>query len=68
MRLPLDWLAEWIDLPPVGELVERLNLGGFEDAEVHDTGPDLSAIRVGRVVERTAHPNAAPSTNCGIEM
>jgi phenylalanyl-tRNA synthetase beta chain len=68
MRLPLDWLAEWIDLPPVGELVERLNLGGFEDAEVHDTGPDLSAIRVGRVVERAAHPNADRLSVCRVDV
>ena len=39
MRLPLDWLTEFIPLPPTPELVDGLNLGGFDDAVVEDTGP-----------------------------
>ena len=50
MRVPLDWLAEFIELPDEQELADRLNLGGFEDAEIHVTGPDLSGVVVGHVV------------------
>jgi hypothetical protein len=46
MRVSLDWLAEFIDLPPADTLVERLTLSGFDDVEIHTSGPDLSALRV----------------------
>jgi phenylalanyl-tRNA synthetase beta chain len=68
MRLPLEWLAEWIDLPPEAELVDRLEMGGFEDVLVVRTGPDLSAIRVGCVLERRAHPNADRLSLCRVDL
>jgi phenylalanyl-tRNA synthetase beta chain len=68
MRLPIEWLAEWVELPPLRELEERLNLGGFEDAVVEATGPDLSAVRVGQVLERAAHPAADRLSVCRVEL
>jgi phenylalanyl-tRNA synthetase beta chain len=68
MRVPIAWLAEFIALPPVDELSERLSLGGFEDVELYDTGPDLSAFRVGRVLERMPHPNADRLSVCRVEF
>ncbi len=68
MRVPLEWLAEWIDLPPERELVERLEMGGFEDVQVERAGPDLSAIRVGRVLERRAHPDADRLSVCRVDV
>lgn len=68
MRVSLNWLGEFIALPPEGELVERLELSGFEDVIVERLGPDLSAIRVGRVLERVAHPNADRLSVCRVEL
>ncbi|HXV36215.1 MAG TPA: phenylalanine--tRNA ligase subunit beta, partial [Myxococcota bacterium] len=68
MRLPLDWLAEFIDLPPDAELVERLTVGGFEDVALSATGPDLSALRVGVVRERAPHPNADRLSVCRVDI
>ena len=68
MRLPLEWLAEWIDLPPLQELEDRLNLGGFEDAVVEEVGSDLSGVRVGRVLERAPHPNADRLSLCRVDL
>jgi phenylalanyl-tRNA synthetase beta chain len=68
MRLPLEWLAEWIDLPDEDVLVERLDLGGFEDTLVEHAGPDLSALRVGHVLERGAHPNADRLSVCRVDV
>jgi phenylalanyl-tRNA synthetase beta chain len=68
MRLALDWLAEWIDLPPEPELVERLEMGGFEDVLVERVGPDLSALRVGWVLERRAHPDADRLSVCRVDV
>ena len=59
MRVPLDWLSEWILLPgSAEELAERLTLGGLEIEDIEKSGPDLSALRVGHVVESGPHPNA----------
>ena len=68
MRVSLDWLAEFIALPPEHELTKRLELSGFEDVIVERLGPDLSAIRVGRVLERLPHPNADRLSVCRVEL
>jgi phenylalanyl-tRNA synthetase beta chain len=68
MRISLEWLAEFIDLPAEGALVERLTLAGFEDVEVCSTGPDLGEIRVGLVRERAQHPNADRLSLCKVDL
>ncbi len=68
MRVSLDWLAEWIDLPPAAELVDRLTLGGLEIENVERTGPDLSDFVVGEVRERSAHPNADRLSVCQVDL
>ena len=68
MRLSLDWLGEWIALPPDARLVDRLDMGGFEDTAIHAPGPDLSALRVGRVLERAKHPNADRLSVCRVDV
>ena len=68
MRLALDWLAEWIDLPKAQELAHRLDMGGFEDSVVEETGPDLSGVRVGHVISREQHPNADRLSVCRVDL
>jgi len=68
MRLSLDWLGEWIALPPADELVERLDLCGFEDSVVERIGPDLSQVCVGEVLARAAHPNADRLSVCRVDV
>ncbi len=68
MKVPLGWLAEWVDLPDEAELCERLTLAGLEIEEVLRSGPDLSAIRVGHVVERRQHPNADRLSLCRVDV
>jgi phenylalanyl-tRNA synthetase beta chain len=68
MRLPLDWLAEMVDLPPDAELVEKLSLSGFEDVMVHRTGPDLSGIVVGHVAGCERHPDADKLSVCRVDV
>lgn len=67
MKFPLGWLREWIDLPDEAELCERLTLAGVEIEDVVRSGPDLSAIRVGRVLERAQHPNADRLSVCKVD-
>ncbi len=69
MKVGLRWLAEWVDLPASVELLsERLSLGGLYVDGVERTGPDLSCVRVGRVVERQAHPNADRLSLCQVDL
>jgi phenylalanyl-tRNA synthetase beta chain len=67
MRVPLDWLSEFVEVPGDRELVDRLNLGGFEDAEIEATGPDLSGVVVGHVASREQHPNADRLSLCRVD-
>lgn len=68
MKVALGWLAEWVDLPDTAELVKRLDMGGFEDTAVEDTGPDLSAVRVGLVAARAPHPDADRLSVCQVDL
>jgi phenylalanyl-tRNA synthetase beta chain len=68
MKVPLGWLATWIDLPAQAELEERLTLAGLEIEEILRTGPDLSEIRVGHVLERRQHPNADRLSVCSVDL
>lgn len=68
MRLSLDWLGEFVDLPAADELRERLEMCGFEDVFVENTGPDLSALRVGRVEICEPHPNADKLRLCSVDL
>ena len=68
MRLSLEWLAEWIPFEvSAEEVAERLTMGGIEVDAIERSGPDLSAVRVGEVVEREAHPNADRLSVCRVD-
>jgi phenylalanyl-tRNA synthetase beta chain len=68
MRVALSWLAEWIDVPPVDALCERLTTAGIEIESVERTGPDLSGVRVGHVVARERHPDADKLSLCRVDV
>ena len=69
MKVPLGWLAEWIDLPAsVEELVDRLTAAGLEVEEILRTGPDLSGLTIGHVLERRAHPDADRLSVCRVDV
>jgi phenylalanyl-tRNA synthetase beta chain len=59
MRVPLRWLAEYVDLGLAPrELAERLTIAGVEVGEVISTGGEWDGIVVADVVEVARHPNA----------
>jgi len=73
MKVPLGWLAEWVDLPDPAvesqnDFLERLTIGGLEIEGVERTGPDLSALRVGFVQERVQHPDADRLSVCTVDV
>ncbi|HUF53612.1 MAG TPA: phenylalanine--tRNA ligase subunit beta [Dehalococcoidia bacterium] len=59
MRVPLRWLAEYVDLPAHKEdLARRLTTAGVEVGEIIRTGGQWENIVVGEVVKVDPHPNA----------
>jgi phenylalanyl-tRNA synthetase beta chain len=69
MRVPLGWLSEWVDLPSSEEdLEEWLTMAGLEIEETLRTGPDLSGLRVGHVVEHARHPDADRLSVCKVDL
>lgn len=59
MRVPLDWLREYVafDLSP-RELADQLTMRGMEVSGIEVAGADWSDVVVGRVVGLERHPNA----------
>ena len=59
MRLPLNWLKDFVDLPVApAELAERLTLAGFEVEGIDTINPDFSGVVVARANRVDPHPNA----------
>jgi phenylalanyl-tRNA synthetase beta chain len=59
MRVPLKWLADYVDLRlPTKELAHRLTMSGTEVGAVLSTGGDWDLISVAQVVAVERHPNA----------
>ncbi len=69
MLVSLRWLSEFVDLPAAPEeIAEQLTMNGLEVDSIERTGPDLSEIRVGRVLERAQHPDADRLSVCTVEI
>ena len=59
MRVPLSWLADYVDLPlSPAALAEELTLRGMEVAAIEVTGADWTDVVVGRVLDVARHPDA----------
>ena len=59
MKVPLSWLAQYVDLTlPVEQLAHRLSMAGAEVAAIERSGAHWDQIAVGRVVTVEPHPNA----------
>ncbi len=59
MRVPLSWLAEYVDVPSdVPALAHRLTLAGLPVAAIESTGGQFERVEVGRIAALEKHPNA----------
>jgi phenylalanyl-tRNA synthetase beta chain len=60
MRVPLLWLADYVDLPVGADAIaERLTMAGIEVERIESVGSHWgSAVRVGEVLSIDPHPNA----------
>ena len=70
MKISLDWLSQYVDLPdPAEELIDVLPMLGIE-VEEGDEGPSVSLdkVVVGKVLEKTQHPEADRLSVCSVEV
>ena len=70
MKINLDWLSEYVDLPnPAEELVDVLPMLGIEVEENDDSGTkSLENVVVGEVLEKSQHPEADRLSVCSVEV
>lgn len=68
MRVPLRWLAEFVDVPAADAIAAALTQGGLEVESILRLGPDLSGVRVGHVLARAQHPNADRLSLCRVDI
>ncbi|HEX4803354.1 MAG TPA: phenylalanine--tRNA ligase subunit beta, partial [Myxococcaceae bacterium] len=58
MRISVRWLADYVAVPPVEELAERLTLAGLEVERIERLGEVFAGVVVARVASSSPHPNA----------
>ncbi|MEO6080674.1 MAG: phenylalanine--tRNA ligase subunit beta [Steroidobacteraceae bacterium] len=67
MKLPLSWLAEWVDFPwDAPELARRLTASGFEVEGVESAAPAFSGVVVAEILSIAAHPEADKLRICQV--
>src|SRR6478609_3322651 len=69
MRVPLSWLTDFVPLtagpPPIAEALDRL---GLEVEGLEDQSAEISGVKVARILEVRAHPNADKLQLCDVEF
>jgi phenylalanyl-tRNA synthetase beta chain len=58
MRISLNWLSEYVELPAVDELARRLTAVGFEVEAIERAGADLAGVVAARILASEKHANA----------
>ena len=65
MKIPLNWLKEYIDLDvSVEELCEKMTMLGLEIESVERPGEDIQKVVVGEIVSIEPHPDADKLVVC----
>jgi phenylalanyl-tRNA synthetase beta chain len=69
MKLPLSWLADWVDLPAdtdAPELGRRLTNAGFEVEAISLAASAFTGVVVARIVSAERHPQADKLQVCRV--
>jgi len=69
VRVPVSWLAEFVDgLPEIEPLAEHLTMAGLEVEAIEQPHPRLvEGLVVARIVTRDKHPNADRLSLCSVD-
>ncbi|GAB6106228.1 phenylalanine--tRNA ligase subunit beta [Fusibacter bizertensis] len=70
MRVPLQWIKEYVDISNIEEkkLIDKLVLTGSNNEGSHNIKDDLENIVVGKIVKITSHPNAEKLCICQVDI
>jgi phenylalanyl-tRNA synthetase beta chain len=69
MRVSLNWLKELVDVKmSPEELGKVLTIAGFELEELIDLRANADGVVVGKVIERSQHPNADKLSVCKVDI
>ncbi|MFQ4139861.1 phenylalanine--tRNA ligase subunit beta [Nodosilinea sp. PGN35] len=69
MRISLNWLNEYVNVQlSAQELADALTMAGFEVEDIEDRRTWADGVVVGRVVERTPHPDADKLSVCVVDI
>ncbi len=69
MRVSLNWLKELVDINMSPEELGRvLTIAGFELEELVDLRANADGVVVGKVIERSQHPNADKLSVCKVDI
>jgi phenylalanyl-tRNA synthetase beta chain len=66
VEVSLEWLRDFVDLPPLSQLSEHLRNAGIEVEAVHDPRTMARGVVLGRVLECIAHPHSEKLTLCRV--
>lgn len=69
MKISLQWLREWVDVPwAAPELGSRLTMAGFELEALAKAAPAFSGVVVGEIVAAERHPQADKLQVCRVAI
>jgi len=69
MRISLNWLNDLVNVSLTPEaLADALTMAGFEVEDIEDRRTWADGVVVGRVVERTPHPDADKLSVCRVDI
>ncbi len=69
MKVSLRWLREYVDIDMTADaLADALTMAGLEIDAVYDRFEWLGAVRVGRIVDVSAHPDADRLQLCQVDL
>lgn len=69
MHISLNWLNEYVNVKLSPEaLADALTMAGFEVEDIEDRRTWADGVVVGRVVERTPHPDADKLSVCQVDI
>lgn len=69
MRISLNWLKEYVDIPvALEELVHRMTMLGLEVESVERPGSGVQDVVVGKILSISPHPNADKLVVCKTDV
>src|SRR6266496_4188121 len=68
MKFSVNWLGEFVELPPsIDALAELLTMSGVEIEAIEKRGADFDRVVVAQITESKPHPNADRLTVCVVD-